>query len=902
MDKTPALIVTWEEAAVAGAQAVGCKGWNLGRLHRYGFRVPRGGVIVASVYDAVLSLPHIASLRREVDGVSPDRLSDEHVTFHLAHLRDAIATATLPGTFLAELERFLAERGLADALRAVRSSATAEDSRGASFAGMHESFLNVYGLDEIEAAVKACYASLWTPRALAYRRRLGLTDDDVRCAVVLCEMVGTKGPQGAVPMCAGVAFSCDPVTGDRERITISAVSGLGDAVVSGAANPEEIVVHVGSTGEFERVERKSPGATVLTDQMAVHLARQVERVVWALGDGQDPHDVEWAYDGGTLWLLQARPVTKVPRNVPEGAKALPAVWSNGNLKDAVPIVLSTYGWSMMRQIIAVNLFAPHRAAGYAVPPGMELLRRFAGRPYFDLTLMAWIYWDALAGPPADLNRSLGGYQPEIPIPRENALSSNGRRRSAPRMRLWRVLRDFDRRGEEMIRQAFEQVAEWSRMDLTALSDEKLLAHLREVKAAGLAFGPYSMYANASAGVWLDLLERLLEKVAKGRGKAIAAALMAGSGGVVSAEHGFRLYDLARAAQQDEAARVYLQTESFHPQGWRQLPATSPFRMAFEQFLREFGHRAVYEVDVMTPRWNEDPSYLLAQIRAIMAMGEIPDPREEARRRREKAESELASRSRVLRPVIRWLAERLRHSFALREGAKSALVAFLAPTRAALLELGRRLAAAGRLAKADDVFFLSASDVEMLLLGLWDGTGCSNLVADRKEQFAQWLAESPPDVFVTGEGGALQAWSGGPTRGEAAGSPRHRPHAATESNRLTGIAVSPGTARGKVRVLHHPHEGQRLLPGEVLVAPSTDPGWTPLFLRAAAVVMEVGGYQSHGAIVSREYGLPAVVNIPGLLGLLHDGDEVLVDGDAGTVTIVDRAETSEGRRGPGSKRA
>lgn len=887
MRSTPASVLMWEDAAAAGTQVVGGKGWNLGRLHRYGFRVPRGGVVATAVYENFMAQPHIASLCRELESVPPDRLSEEDVTFQLAHLRDVIANTPLPDDFRTELHTFLADQGLTEALLAVRSSATAENSRNASFAGIHESFLNIQGPEEIEPAIKACFGSLWTPKALTYRRRLGLTDDQVLCAVVLCEMVGTRGPQGASPTYAGVAFSCDPVTGDRKRITISAVPGLGDALVSGAVIAEEIVVQLRPTGECDVVERRSPSAPVLPDEAAIELARQVVRVMWALGDGQDPQDVEWAYDDTGLWLVQARPVTKVPRNVPEGAKVLPVIWSNGNLKDAVPIVLSTYGWSMIRQIINVNLFAPHRAAGYEVPAGMEPLRRFAGRPYFDLTLMAWIYYDALAVPPGDLNRSLGGYQPEIPIPQESPFSAKGRRRNRTRMKLWRVLRGFDRRGDQMIREAYHKIDSWSRLDLTSFSERELLAHLRNVMKEGLEFSPCSMYANASAGVWLDILERVLMQVAKGRGKALAAALMAGSGDVVSAEHGFRLYDLARLAQQDESALAFLQNEPLDPGAWRQLPSTSPFRGAFERFLQEFGHRAVYEVDVANPRWSEDPTYLLTQIRSLIALNPIPNPREDAKRRRLKAEAEVASHTRLLRPLIRWLARRLRHSFALREAAKSALVAFLTPTRAALLEVGRRLVNAGKLAQVDDIFFLSAVDVEMLLLGLWDGTGCEDLVADRKAQYQQWLTEAPPDVFLVDHDGELLPWSGEALPGIAASAPQ-QPAAPADGDKLVGIAVSSGTAHGTVRVLRHPHEGHLLQPGEILVAPSTDPGWTPLFLRAAAVVMEVGGYQSHGAIVTREYGLPAVVNIPDLLHILHDGDEVLVDGDAGTVTIVRRA--------------
>lgn len=879
-------VMDWAQAAAAGATVVGGKALNLGRLHRYGFRVPKGGVMTAGVYDALLADPLIRGLVAELEQVVPDQVSKPDVISKLDSIRDLIQGAALPTDTVNELQHYLANTGLDRAYLAIRSSATAEDSATASFAGIHESFLNVRGWDETLQAIKGCYASLWTPRALAYRRAAGLTDEQVRCAVVVCEMVGEAGALGAMPVSAGVAFSCDPRTGDRERVTISAVKGLGEALVSGSANPEELAISTAADSLYRIIERRSPGDPILTDDAAVELARHVTRVLWALGDGQDPQDIEWVYDGHEFWLVQARPVTRVPRNVPERAKSLPVIWSNGNVKDAVPIVLSTYGWSMMRQIINVNLYTPHRVSGYPVPSGIETIRRFEGRPYFDLTSMAWIYYDAVGLPSAELNRSLGGYQPEIPLPTDGPFSPDARRRNGARFRLLRAIRKADRQGPQVIREVYEQVERWSEQDLTALTDQELVLHLENVMKAAVAFAPHSMLANTSAGIWQQALEVLVERIARGRGIALAAALLSGSGNVVSAEHGFRLYDLARTARTDPVALGPLQHDPDFPQTWKQLPASSPFRKEFEAFLKEFGHRGVYEVDVLNPRWNDDPTYLIDQIRIILELGaDQEDPRHTAQRRRVDAETEVASRTRLFRRPIRWLTRRAHRGYALREASKSALVAFLGPTRHILLEVADRMIAAGNLESADDVFFLSAVDVELFLRGLWDGNGARNLVADRKAQREAWLNESPPDVFLVGKDGEFRPWNGETVSAEGFGE-RTQPSREVRGDQLKGIAVSSGSMRGTARVLMHPNEGQRLGQGEILIAPSTDPGWTPLFLRAGAVVMEVGGYHSHGAIVSREYGLPAVANIPGLLEQVRDGDEVLVDGDQGTVTVLD----------------
>jgi pyruvate,water dikinase len=349
--------------------------------------------------------------------------------------------------------------------------------------------------------------------------------------------------------------------------------------------------------------------------------------------------------------------------------------------------------------------------------------------------------------------------------------------------------------------------------------------------------------------------------------------MAGSGQVTSAEHGYRLFDLAAAAAHDPAARDYLEATPRDPHGWRQLSDGSPFRVELERFLAEFGHRGIYELELANPRWNEDPSYLLEQVRSLLAAGRTERPQAAARDTRAAAEAEVRRRTRLLRPLVRRLAEKAREGFALREAGKSAMVALWEPLRGLGLEASRRMVNLGVLDAVDDLFYFSWMDVELLCRWEWIGPGAKSLVADRKAQATAWERQTPPDVIF----------------GEAGGRAGNRPELPPASPRqggtvLTGLAVAAGRATGPARIIRHPLDGGRLRPGDVLVAPSTDPAWTPLFLRAAAVVMEVGGYLSHGAIVAREYGLPAVVNIAGLLDAIREGQLLTVDGHTGEVTL------------------
>jgi pyruvate,water dikinase len=265
-------------------------------------------------------------------------------------------------------------------------------------------------------------------------------------------------------------------------------------------------------------------------------------------------------------------------------------------------------------------------------------------------------------------------------------------------------------------------------------------------------------------------------------------------------------------------------------------------------------------------------------------------RANAEARRRAAEREVRSLPRWSRPAIGWLAERSRRAAALREAGKSTLVSMLQLTRKMASELGRRMVLSGALDRADDIFHLSTWDIAAWAAGEWDGRRARALVADRAARHRTWLALEPPDVIVLdAEGRPAElppVMASAVSARPAVGGPAERHLTGDRDGRvLVGSGVSAGSARGTARVIRHPDEGARLNPGDVLVAPSTDPGWTPLFLRASAVVMEVGGYLSHGAIVAREYGLPAVANVPGALTLIQDGQTLEVDGDAGTVVVA-----------------
>lgn len=879
---TPAFL-DWTKSFAAGATTVGGKGWNIGRLARYGFAVPPGGVLTAAACAAFAHHNGLDALIERASNQTTAENLDAPETIALLHtLRREIAHGVFPPSVIDELRRRL---DTSKAL-AVRSSATCEDRRATSFAGIHDSFLNVRGFAQVLDAVRGCYASLWTPRAVAYRRRMSIPDSAAVMAVVIQDM--------AQACAAGVAFSCDPVTGDENVVVVDASFGLGDGLVAGHIEPDHYVLDMVSFLPRIRDKRlgakagtviaKAGGGTAfqsqpgragnpaLADADAVRLAVLVERVFEALGEGTQHQDVEWAFDGRDFTVLQARPVT-VPagRTYPE-LKGQAEVWSNANLRDAMPHVMSTLYWSSIRNMLDLFLCAPLRAAGYAPLPGAPRIRLFHGRPYFNLSALQWEMYDAFGVRPASVNDTFGGHQPEIALPPRAPLAA----------RLARVCRAFrlglafwreKRSAAELLGELTRLTDDWQQRADAPAAERELVDISAEMREATLPFSMRALLLNTSVGFSLGLLARVLERRFPGRGSALANALLAGQQGITSAEHGLHLMELAELVRSDPAARAYFAAADYAPQRWEEvLPDGSPFKRRFREFLDLYGHRAVYELEIMHPRWREDPAYLLDNVRALIDTADVAATRDRQRQTAAQAWREVRARIGIPgRTVVARLVERAAADARLREAAKSAMVRISTASRAVSRQTGRRLAARGILNDADDVFHCARLELLAVFSGDWDGTGLKTLVEERKARHAALEHLPAPDLVIDER----------PQRAV--------PAPLSAAGALSGLGVAAGSASGPVRIVRHPSEGAHLAPGDVLVAPSTDPAWTPLFLRASAIVMETGGQLSHGAIVAREYGIPAVVNIPGVLQILRDGQRVTVDGDAGKVHLVEAGD-------------
>ena len=870
----------WPTAYQYDATLCGGKGWNLARLHHYGFPIPAGGVLTSHAYRRIIASPGIEALIENIGAFPADQLLSDGATRILSTLRSAILSASLPDEFTSSLSEFLDQHDLHNRPAAIRSSATLEDGGGASFAGIHDSFLNVHEQVDIERAILACCASLWSARALSYRRRMGIADNDVVMMVVITEMVRAEA--------AGVAFSCNPVSGVLEEIVINANFGLGESVVSGSAEPDHYrldryhntVIGTEIGCKQKMTVAKEGGGTVLVDTPNPHrqclaeaqlqqLARLCDRVFHTLGNCEQHQDIEWVFDGTSFILTQARPVTAIPKIACPELANQKEIWSNGNFRDAIPMVQSRLCAEISEHHINHILRVSFDGFGYALKPGLRFAHQFQGRFYCNASLMQWLYFDAVGFPPEKTNLNMGGHQHPLHIDDANRDSLRNKI-----IRFWRALRflkalnHYKKNIRALVAEVTAVAEHYRQVDFGAQSDVQLITTLNTLFDHLEKFDRPFIMLTASSGAIATLIQ-VLEKYAGERAIGLANALLAGSAGITSADHGYQLAELAQLARTDEAARCFLEGD-YSPETWATaLPESSPFKQAFQSYLDQYGHRAVYEIDLSNPRWREDPGYLLQCIKHNLASASVATLKTNQLRTAEQAWRTVANEIPWhTRPVVKKMVKYAAQGAANKELAKSTYVRLFEPIRLVILEIGGRLAQRQCIATRDDIFHCARAEIIAILNGEWDGAALKELVAGRKALKAEQEQLPPPDIIIDD----------------------HPHHAAipssAEGHALKGIGVAAGIAKGRARLITSPLEGQRLKPGDVLVAPSTDPAWTPLFLNASAIVMETGGHLSHGAIVAREYGIPAVVNIAGVMGAVHEGDTLEVDGNQGRVTIVE----------------
>lgn len=890
-------VVAFDDAAATDRALVGGKGANLARLVGAGLPVPAGFCVTTAAYEALIDDPAIQEAIGELlklDPTDTEAIADAGST-----LRTRIQERSVPKPVRDAVEDALNEIASdSEQAYAVRSSATAEDLPEASFAGQQETFLNVCGTDEIIDRVRDCMASLFTDRAIAYRARNDIFHEDVALAVVVQQMVA--------PDVSGILFTADPQTGNRHVTTIEAGIGLGEALVSGEATADSVRVDT-QTGEILDYEvgdqqvaiRPSPKGGTETveldadDRTTRVLSTDQIRTLVKIGEEiqalfEYPQDIEWCLEDGKFTVVQARPITSLfPVPSPEPTDDnLHVYYSMGHgqaFAEAMPPLVRDI-WMMYTQNALTEL-------------GLKSETRWTaeagGRLYIDITPFLQI--DILRHRISD---RMAAVSEPIGVALDDLLARRGEEFEEERSvretlavlgqitdALWTEAQKGFPLASAMVRGFFgafigepnppkHEEAKWITWGQTVA--EEINEPDTPTERAHAVFEPDEtgftsmprigpLMAAFTIDGWLQRrfsdAHEDVNAVSRGFPDELVTRINLGLGDLadVARDHP----DVADALR---AGASFDEIESMEGSG--------AFRDVLEEYLEEFGHRATGEIDISRPRWREDPSGLLATVRANLEHEQAGEHREHLRQMEREATvaaerlEDRAARG-LLGPirkrVVRQLIRAYRGYIQTREYPKQGTAYLFTAWHEALHEAGEKLVAEGYLADPDDVWFVRKDE---LFTALADDSIDVDIEA-RRSEFKRHAAMDAPPVLTS--------------EGEAPSAAIERADLPDEA--LVGTGVSSGVVEGTARIVRDPTE-ETIETGEILIAPSSDPGWTPLFLNAAGIVVEVGGRLSHGALVAREYGLPAVVSVPEATRRIETGQQVRIDGANGTVEIIE----------------
>jgi pyruvate,water dikinase len=812
----------------------GGKGANLSTLLRGGLPVPDGFVVTTDAYrrlveDAGLSewLPQTAQAAPADEPAALDAVS--------AAIRERFAAAVVPQEIADAIGK--AYEDLEEQAVAVRSSATAEDLPDLSFAGQQETFLNVASEPAMLDAVSRCWSSLWTARAIGYRSRHGVGHRDLALAVVIQRMIPSES--------SGVLFTANPLNGKRTEIVIEATPGLGETLVSGGVEPQRVTVT--APGRIVSRSVGDDGAAakqVLSDEQIGELARHGTRAAKLL---RAPQDIEWAFANGKLWILQSRPITSL-YPLPEGVPPEPLqVFFSAGAVQGMLDPFTPLGQDVLRVELTTSI--ARRFGADIEPDRYGPIVVAGGRLFVNVT--------------RPLRRTFAreGIRAVLPLvePATHGVLERlfGDPRLAPEAKaisyasVWRFLRVGLRipfnAALNLVHPAARRAQILGRADaaVSALRDEreKVETLADAVKLLDRAFEvvPYLLVPYLASGIAAGVgMLRLLHALARP---------------VPDGEH--LVLEATRGLPHNVTTEMDLAL-------WR--AARDPAVDGLDAFLDRYGMRGVGEIDIGRARWREDRSQLLQVMESYRRLP--PDQTPDAVFARGAASADLALErlhAELRRrpggwwraPLARWAGRRMRALAGLREAPKFFIIRMMGIVRDALLATG-----------GPDIFFLSLTELRAIASDRH--RDLSGAILERRAAYDRERRRRRVPRVLMSDG---EAWYGDEAASDEPG-----------DGVLTGSGVSPGVVEGPVRIVFDPHAAQ-LVPGEILVCRGTDPAWTPLFLAAGGLVTEVGGLLTHGSVVAREYGIPAVVGVHEATTRLTDGQRVRVDGLAGRVTLL-----------------
>ncbi|MBT2408827.1 PEP/pyruvate-binding domain-containing protein [Streptomyces sp. ISL-21] len=840
--------------AGATLETAGGKGAALSELARGGLPVPGGFHVTTAAYQEFVTSTGVADrIRTELAAESESEDAGAG-----ARIRAFFDEGPLPSALEQAIAKAYAELGDGTRTVAVRSSATAEDLPDLSFAGQQDTYLNITGQSALLTAVRRCWASLWTDRAIAYRARAGIAHEDVSLAVVVQELVAADA--------AGVMFTVDPLGGRADRLVVNAAWGLGEAVVSGLVTPDTLLVDRTSLAVVEEriaakevmtvptaegtAEQPVPAdlreAPVLSAPEAGELARLGLAIEELYGE---PRDVEWAREAGSFRILQARPITTVAAPRPEvwnDSTGTDSLWTSANLGEAVPDVMTPATWSFVKAFMGDVMVG-------ASLEGRPMYGNIGGRFYMNLSVTATLAAAFGQGRKfAQANELVFGRLPEgmgIPL------------LPASKVRVWR-----DTIGEA--------VAVMSRIrtngkQLPAFLEEApaRCEGLRARVAAAATAQDLSALWVAEVAPYFRRCCHMLQAATRQGGDSLVKVR-----GTLESLVGEQDADLMTTGLGDEG-----QLASMGPLlGLERLARGEIDR---DTYTRTYGHRGPHEFEVSFPRPTENAQWIDRQ---LAALGTVEEDAGLRLARQTKARSAAWDRLAAEHPrrvaAIRGAVDTWAASARLREATRTEIARIFWLLRTFVLRAGE-VSGAG-----EDLFFLSREEILAVLGG---NRAPLAAVPARRAAYEGYRALPTYPTLIRGEFDPA-TWAADPNR-RADLFDAHDTTPATDT--VAGSPASGGVAEGIARVVATVEEGEVIQPGEILVTTVTNIGWTPLFTRISAIVTDVGANLSHASIVARELGIPAVVGCGNATTRIRTGDRIRVDGGRGTVDVLEAAATA-----------
>jgi len=880
----------------------GGKASNLTVLINAGFNVPKGFVVTTSAYSKFI-------IENELENLAMNHLAGlDHTDATELHrvsgiMRNHIERATLPKDVIDAISNAYQEQVLDQV--AIRSSATAEDLPDASFAGQYDTSLNVKGIQHVLEHVKNCFGSMWTARAVAYREENAIPHDQVQVAVVVQEMVDAR--------CAGVMFTMNPISKKRNEMMIESNFGLGESVVSGETVPDRYVVarESNSSTDYTMVSkeigtkdkiviRNTSGNGIqhtgvsdakrqlssLEDDEIYNLAKLGKSIEDLF---ESPQDIEWALDReGQFHILQSRPITV---GLQRGSDEEEVFWTRGYADDYWNDPVSPLFFDLLGdQITYIVNVETNAIMGYKNMPE-QLLKLHKGHVYFNLDVLrtkvvnemppfirsedVLNYFPAGGGPfGKDTMRDLPFALPtrimaEIRVMLLDGDGSMTKTNDAYKKWTEEVFKPFCSRFDSDLLHATQNESNAALMALADELDKVMMKHFRMVRY-GLPVHTLGMNLITNY-----LLRRWTGEKAAG---VIYPILLSGLEHKTT-ETNNRIFELAEfATNSKEVNDIFANTPS-NDVYIALLESNSTevisFRDQFNKFIDDFGDRG-FTREVYYPRWRDEPSYVVDALRPLVQEGmrNLSQTEQSLRLKRKKAETSVEQHIRGQRyGPIKWMLfstilGMARTYIGFRENQRFNLDRWITRNRQVFLEIGRRLKEANIIEDPNDIFFLRRREIRSIIKGRIDGIQdkeeIKNKVKERKEDFFKYENILPPKFMV----GSREFDDPLPDTAEG----------------FIGIPASQGRVTGTVRILEKIEDIPTVKAGEIVVVSRTDPGWTPVFSKIGGLITESGGVLSHGAVVSREFGIPAVTNVRNACSQLKNGQRITLDGSEGKIIL------------------